>query len=244
LTNSAYSRIILETLYSSLYDRDPNGRPIRDLAKSMVIEKHDDNAAIPEGHTRFTIDIIRNATWTDGYPLTAEDVSFTFNYIMDANITNWYDDLGAIYGVWSPTPFRVVFEFSTESFWHFSDFAYHWIIPKHIFNDVDGIGYDGWNTWNPLFDPAEPHVTSGPFYFTDYDAGEFYEVSYNPNFYYAPDRSLPITPDPTTTEAPSTPTSTLEPFDPISLTTGAAAGISVAIILVMVVEICRDKGGT
>jgi len=239
VARSAYSRTILDMLYSSLFDRDPDGHPIGDLAESMVIEKHDDNQAVPEGHTRFTIDIIQNATWTDGYPLTAEDVAFTFNYIMDANITQIID-LGEIYGVWSPTPHRVVFEFSSESYWHFSEFAYQWIIPKHIFNDVDGIGYEGWETWNPGFDPAEPHVTSGPFYLTDFEPGEFYEVSYNPNFYYAPDRSLPFTPDPTTSSTP-TPSSIPTPFNPIPLATGVTAGVSIAIILVTVVEIYRSK---
>ncbi|MFW9789278.1 MAG: ABC transporter substrate-binding protein [Candidatus Thorarchaeota archaeon] len=240
-TNSPYSRNILDMLYSSLYDRDPEGYPIGDLAKSLITEKHVDNEAVPEGHTRFTIGIIHNATWTDGMPLTAEDVSFTFNYIMMANITNIFDS-GSLFGIWSPTPYRVVFEFSTESYWHFSKFAYQWIIPKHIFNDAYGIGYEGWETWNPSFNPTHPHVTSGPFNLTDFDPGEYYELSYNPNFYYAPDRSLPITTNQTiSTTQTSTSTPTSESFNPIPLATGVVVGFSTLVIIVMFGEICRKE---
>ncbi|MFW9834085.1 MAG: ABC transporter substrate-binding protein, partial [Candidatus Thorarchaeota archaeon] len=166
VTNSQYSKLILDKLYSSLYDRDPSGNPIGDLANALVIETHEDNVAIPIGHTQFTIDIIQNATWTDGVPLTAYDVAFTYNYMMNGNITDKFDS-ESVYGVWAPTPYQVVFEYSTESYWHFSDFAYTWIIPKHIFNNETGIGYDGWTTWNPALDPDDPLVTSGPFMLTD-----------------------------------------------------------------------------
>ncbi len=209
-TNSAYSDAILSNLYSSLYKYGPDLNPWPDLAESMTVETHADNGAVPDGYTRFTIDIIQNAYWSDGQPLTADDVAFTFVYMIESGV--YGNPAGAhlseLVAAYAPTQFEVVIEFNTESNWHFSNFAYDYIIPKHIFNNTGGIGYSGWNSWNPVFDSSEPHVTSGPFNFTDYEAGEFYELTKNPNYYYAPDVTSTIT---TSTTSTSTATTTSNP---------------------------------
>jgi ABC-type transport system substrate-binding protein len=202
VTNSAYSAAILENLWPSLYSYGPDLNPYPDLAESMLTETHAENPDVPAGHTRFTIDIIQNATWSDGVQLTADDVAFTETYAFESYVYGnpAGTDIGDLVAAYAPTTYRVIIEFSTESYWHFSNFAYDTIIPKHIFNDATGIGYAGWNTWNPVFDPAEPNVNCGPFKFTDFEAGEFYEVSYNPNFYYgiyhAPETTPPTTTGP------------------------------------------------
>jgi ABC-type transport system substrate-binding protein len=200
VTNSAYAQAILENLWPSLYSYGPDLNPYPDLAESMLTETHADNPDVPVGHTRFTVDIIQNATWSDGVQLTADDVAFTMTYAFESYIYGnpAGTDIGDLVAAYAPTTFRVIIEFSTESYWHFSNFAYDTIIPKHIFNDATGIGYAGWNTWNPVFDPAEPNVNCGPFKFTDFEAGEFYEVTYNPNFYYGIYHAPETTPTTTT----------------------------------------------
>jgi ABC-type transport system substrate-binding protein len=147
------------------------------------------------------MDIIQNATWSDGTKLTADDVANTFTYILEsARYGNKRSvELGDLQAAYAPTPTRVVLEFNTESYWHFSRFAYEKIVPKHIFNEDDGISFEDWRIWNPVFNPSEPHITSGPFILTDHVVGEFYELSANPDFCYYPDFSDPPTPSPTPT---------------------------------------------
>jgi ABC-type transport system substrate-binding protein len=102
-------------------------------------------------------------------------------------------DLTDLSGIYAPNPYRAVFEFSSESYWHFNKFAYDVIIPEHIFNDNTGIGFEGWNTWHPVFVPTHPHVTSGPFIFTEYDNREdTYELTRNSNYYYLDPDTPPI----------------------------------------------------
>ena len=189
VTNSAYSAAILSELWPSLYGFGPDLNPWPDLAESMLTETHADNSEVPVGHTRFTVDIVQNATWSDGHPLDAEDVAFTFTYAFES--TEFGNpagtDMGDLFSAYAPTPTRAVIEFTTESYWHFSNFAYDTIIPFHIFNDDTGIGYEGWNTWNPVFDATDPNVNCGPYIFTDYEDGEFYEISHNELFHYAPE---------------------------------------------------------
>ena len=184
VTNSAYSEAIMENLWPSLYSLAPDGTPWPYLASNMLIETHAENTDIPLGHSRFTIDIIQNATWSDGIPLTAQDVIGTLTYQIESEFYGnpAATDLVELESAYSPSTHRLVLEFRTESYWHLYEFALEKIIPIHIFNDIDGIGYDQWNTWNPVFDPAEPHVTAGPFSFTDFEAGTFYQISANPQF--------------------------------------------------------------
>ncbi len=196
-STSANSSHILSNLHTSLYKYGPDLAPHGDLAEALLVETHADNVAIQDGHRRYTIDIIQNATWSDGVPLTAEDVAFTFEYTVESGAYGnpAGDDLSTLLAVYAPTPYRVVLEFGIESYWQFSDFAYDYIIPKHIFNNTGGIGYAGWDTWNPVFDSAQPHVTCGPFILTDYVAGEFYEISANPDYHWYPDEPLNPAPE-------------------------------------------------
>jgi ABC-type transport system substrate-binding protein len=241
VTNSAYSKAIMDNLWPSLYKYAPDQTPWPDLAESMLTETHTENPAVPEGHTRFTIDIIQNATWSDGEPVTAEDVAFTFTYAYEsATFDNPASlEIGPLVGAYAITPYRVIIEFSTESYWHFSDFAYDYIIPEHIFNDETGIGYEGWNYWNPVFDPAEPHVTCGPFIFTDYDAGEYYKIEENGLFHHLPLYCIPC---PTPTTNPISSNTTSEKSESILnwntvLTISLTSGSAVVIIFCSVIII-------
>ncbi|MHA1769464.1 MAG: hypothetical protein ACTSV3_06380 [Candidatus Thorarchaeota archaeon] len=51
----------------------------------------------------------------------------------------------------------------------------------------------------PVFDPDDPQVTAGPYAFSDYEAGEFYEITANPDFYYYPPPSKTTSTTTTTT---------------------------------------------
>ena len=46
------------------------------------------------------------------------------------------------------------------------------------------IGIEGWNLWNPD-PPNEAMVTSGPFNVSDYVAGEYTELTRNPEYFFA-----------------------------------------------------------
>ncbi|MFW9920170.1 MAG: ABC transporter substrate-binding protein [Candidatus Thorarchaeota archaeon] len=189
-SNSASTHAILNEVLPSLYVYDPEGRPWPFIAKELITETHVDNPEVPVGHTRFTIDIIQNATWSDGVPLTANDVAFTFTYLIESGLAgNQIDSsLGFLEAANAPTPYRVVFEFNSESYWDFNSFAFQYIIPQHIFNNETGIGFGGWDDWNPVFNPEDSLVTAGPFILTDFERGEFYELTYNPDFAYGVNR--------------------------------------------------------
>jgi ABC-type transport system substrate-binding protein len=204
-------RPFFENIWPTLFLIGPNLELIPNLATSMTSETHDDNPVVPEGHTRVIVDILPNATWSDGVPLTAEDVAYTvtYEYMSGAYGNPAALGLGDLFTAYAPTSTRVIFEYESESYWNQFKRATRYIIPKHIFDDEDGIGYEDWNTWNPLFDFDDPLVTCGPFVVDEnsviIDEEDEYlielEMSLNPNYYYSA-RYLPE--NETETQSPTT----------------------------------------
>ena len=233
-STSTTSKVIFDEIYPSLYARAPDLTPYPYLATEIVIETHEDNQAVLDGHTRFTIDIIENATWSDGTPLTARDVAFSYNFPYDAHFNGWVrGDFVSAYTLDNNT---VAVDYETESFLHFNDFAYQYIVPYHIFNEDTGIGYvEAWD-WNPVFDPDDPLVTAGPFLFSNHSRGEFYELTANPDFWFTPPPDHVQT-SPRTSE-------TGRPLDPVTLTFYTVSGISSVVIVVMVILILRNRRTT
>jgi ABC-type transport system substrate-binding protein len=196
VSSSAYTMNVLNEMYDSLITQNSKGEDVMWLAESYTAQTHADNPAIPAGHTRFTFQMLQNATWSDGTQLTAEDAAFSLNYYRDSPGNPYGVDLTEMTAAYAPTPYTLVVEFDTVSYWHLHTVAYKPIIPKHVFENV---GLNGWNTWNPN-PPNEAMVTSGPFNVSDYVAGEFTELTYNPNYFYGLDRTT--TPTTTATGIP------------------------------------------
>lgn len=217
VSSSAYTMNVLGELTDSLMTTDHLGKDLFWLAKSYTAETHADNPEVPAGHTRFVFEMIQNATWTDGTPLTAKDVAFSLNYFRDAPGCPYGVDLSEMTAAYAPTDYTLIVEFSTESYWHLHTVAYKPVIPKHVFTQV---GLNGWNTWNPN-PPAEEMVTSGPFNVSNYVAGEFVELTYNPNYFYGLDRSA--------YQHTTTP-----PAAPANLTMAIVAGAVAAAVVILV----------
>jgi ABC-type transport system substrate-binding protein len=223
-STSAYVQQCLDMQWPLLYDYGPDQEPYPVLAESCLVETHEDNSAVPEGHQRFTFDILQNATWSDGVAVTAADVAYTFTYAYESGLLGNPAglDLGNLVSATAPSTYRAVVELSDNNIWNFLYTATTTVIPKHIFEEL---GYAAWNTWNPMFNPDDPNVVCGPFTFTDFEAGEFYEFTHNPLWaYYPEDR----TETPTTTP---TGTGTAPPFDPTLAIVAGAVGAAVVILV-------------
>ncbi len=186
LADSEVESVILSNLYSSLYKTGPDTVAYPDLAERVLIETHSSNLIVPEGQAWVTIDIREDAVWSDGSPLDAEDVAFTFKYINETraygnpkSLVGWVDDFLSSEAV-SSSRVRVVL--SRNSYHHIQQIMLTDIIPEHIFNNETGIGYEGWNSWNPVFG-SDPHVTCGPFVLSDHSSWTF-ELSRNLEYHW------------------------------------------------------------
>ncbi|MFW9927450.1 MAG: ABC transporter substrate-binding protein [Candidatus Thorarchaeota archaeon] len=158
---------ISENLHSSLLKVGPDSVVYPDLAKEILIENHATNPSVPEGQTWISVDIKDDAAWSDGEPLTAEDVSFTFMYIYQSRA---YGNPRSYYG-WPNdyvssevlSPYRARIILNSESYFNIQQMLQEKIIPEHIYNEETGFGYDDW-------DYTYPVPSCGPFYVSDYSS--------------------------------------------------------------------------
>ncbi|MCF2138357.1 MAG: ABC transporter substrate-binding protein [Candidatus Thorarchaeota archaeon] len=183
IRTSESTKNVLSELYEPLLRRGPDGSIINWLCNSYITETHADNHAIPVGHSRYTFSIVRNASWTDGVPLTAQDIAFTYNYYRNAPDNPYSSSLQDAFALYAPQDYILVVEFNTESYWHLTKLVDLPVIPKHYFQNLEP---SRWNQWNP--NPmVKPMITSGPFYITDYTVDSFTELTRNPYYF----RSVP-----------------------------------------------------
>ncbi|MHA1929298.1 MAG: ABC transporter substrate-binding protein [Candidatus Thorarchaeota archaeon] len=189
VSSSPYANNINMMMWESLIRIGPDGNDLPWLAEDYLMETHEDNPSVPDGYTQMTFNLIQNATWTDGMPLTAEDVAFSLNYYRNAPGNPYGPDLTDMIAAYAPTTYTLIVQFSSVSFWHLHTVAYKPVLPKHVF---EVIGVDGWNIWNPN-PPITAMVTSGPFNVSDYVAGEYCEMTRNPDYFYGFNDSIPST---------------------------------------------------
>ena len=120
---------------------------------------------------------LRDALWSDGQPVTADDVLFTYQ----AQISK---DLGwpgatfkeRIQGVESSDPKTVVFHFKRAYPEMLADAVEGGILPRHLYA---GIPLKDWRTHDWTRDP----VSSGPFTFESWKPGEQIVLARNPKFF-------------------------------------------------------------
>jgi ABC-type transport system substrate-binding protein len=134
--------------------------------------------------------------WSDGAPLTAKDIHFTFKSTMDTrtaaapgptSIIKGYQDFrdGKIESppglvIVDDTTFRLEFDTANAGFVPSISFLGFQILPEHILGSVDPKQLEQ----QPFF--QNPTVASGPFKFVKYETDQFVQVERNPNFYGTP----------------------------------------------------------
>lgn len=79
--SSALASYGFELVFNNLVTKDLKGNYVGDLAESWEASKD---------QLTWTFHLVKNATWHDGKPFTAEDVRFTFELLADAKYTGTY----------------------------------------------------------------------------------------------------------------------------------------------------------
>jgi peptide/nickel transport system substrate-binding protein len=131
--------------------------------------------------------------WSDGAPLTARDIHFTFKSTMDTrtsaapgptSIITGYQDFrdGKIDSppglvIVDDNTFRVDFDTPNAGFVPSISFLGFQILPEHILGSVDPSQLQQ----HPFF--QNPTVGSGPFTFVKYETDQYVQVERNPNFW-------------------------------------------------------------
>ena len=232
VVHSGMDILVVEDTQDMLIRIGPEGEEIPWMAEDFTIETSKDNPQVPEGHTRFTIDIVKNATWSDGKPIDAFDFVYTLNFFKEF-IPVWGEDLKEMISCYATTNYELVCEFSTESYWHWHSIGYIPLTPIQTFMNYTPRYWE----YQPTPETLDEIVVSGPYKPTVWIPGEFLEYSQNPLYWKNP-RLLPNETTPITTTSLSTFTSTNDPDNFFIM--GVSGTVSATIVVFIGVIIIKN----
>jgi len=134
---------------------------------------------ISEDGLTYTFHLQENAIWSDGVPLTSEDVKFTFEGWTTHNMPRMLPYVKNIKSIDTPDEYTVVFHLKARDN-TFIPRTLAWpalcIVPKHIWKDISD-----WKTF--LNDDPKLAVGSGPFKLKEWKKGEYCTIVANEKYW-------------------------------------------------------------
>lgn len=168
-TSSRYDLTTERILYSPLYNYYSADDIEYRLAESFELS---------ENGQELTVHLRQGVVWSDGEPFTADDVVFTYEFIINTDYANGHDTF--VYGDQKVTvekidDYTVKFTAPIYTPTLVSDLAAeHYIMAKHI--------YEGDETLDNNPKNATP-VGTGPYILEEYKPGEYLRFKANPNYF-------------------------------------------------------------
>lgn len=125
-----------------------------------------------EDSTQFTLKLKEGLTWHDGEPITADDIVFSMETLVDEAqavpyATYGYDSEGNVAVTEKTDDLTATITFQAANTGFLGSLSQIYCIPKHIYEGISNIGESELN--------QEP-VGSGPYKFVSYDSGQSYVV--------------------------------------------------------------------
>jgi peptide/nickel transport system substrate-binding protein len=156
--------------YNFLTWYDADYKPVPDLATEVPTAE---NGGITDGGRVWTFHIRPNVKWSDGQPLTSQDVAYTYNRILRQDLTMYTGYFTGVTKVEAPDDSTVVITSKKPN--AVLTALYVPILPEHVLSKVPDNKVD--TTWSNL-----PMVSSGPFHVTEVKNGKY--VKMEKNIYY------------------------------------------------------------
>lgn len=178
-TKDATSAAMAEMMFDGLVSSKPDtGEVIPKLAKSFEIS--------PDGKT-YTFHLRKGITWSDGKPITADDVVFTWNKIILVGLGNTSTRDSVLIDGQLPKVEKIddyTMKFITiRPFAPFLRTLSAPIAPKHIFEPVVKKGEKYFDSFWSTTTPPPAFVISGPFKLEEYVPAQRIVFKKNPNYY-------------------------------------------------------------
>ena len=139
-----------------------------------------ENGGVSADGLTITINLVENATWSDGTPITSADFLFTYDMIMDdANAVDSKYPFDYLTSLEAPDDYTVVMNFEEVFTPWLTGFFERMVLPKHILEPVyqaeGSIESAAWNN--------APTVGCGPFVFDEWESGSFISFVRNENYW-------------------------------------------------------------
>jgi len=134
-------------------------------------------------YTVWTCHLRDGLKWSDGQPLTSEDVAFTYRFVIDNNIPQYKSYFPSNPTFETPDPTTLIWKAKEPTFAP-SMPPWVYIVPEHVWAPYDG------KDLKTIRDVSQtPAVGSGPFILTSWTPGQGFTMDRNP-YYWGPTPTL------------------------------------------------------
>ena len=163
----AYATQVQSYVFEGLMERDPETLEM----KPLLAESYE----ISDDHLTYTFTLRDDVHFSDGEPVTVDDVLFSFNTVLDPQVNapharNYLQDIETVEAVDDRT---VQFEVSQPYYRHLVMIGSLYIIPEHIYGEGD---------FNNHPNNREP-VGSGPYAFERWQTNQEVRIVRNENYW-------------------------------------------------------------
>ena len=147
---------IVQNIFNRLVKLDASKQIIPDLATTWDVS--DDGLTI-------TFHLRDDANWTDGEPVTSNDVKYTFDTIKTNDSYYFASRLSIVDSIDAPDEATVVFNMNQADVSFIADLGWYatFILPEHVYNNGQ--------SWEENAASMSP-IGSGPFMLSEYNQGE------------------------------------------------------------------------
>jgi peptide/nickel transport system substrate-binding protein len=128
--------------------------------------------------------LVRNATWSDGQPVTAQDVVYSYE-VANNSASRLEPNVLPITSVQALNNYTVIFHYKPTLLFISNIASVVDIVPEHVWikyvpNPANATQLDNYQDY--------PLVGSGPFNLTGYVQSQYIELTANPNYFYVSER--------------------------------------------------------
>ncbi|MBN2148767.1 MAG: peptide ABC transporter substrate-binding protein [Anaerolineales bacterium] len=175
--DTGYDALVMELVLLGLTDLNPNGEVITELAAELPSTE---NGSVVIDEENWTMDVTwklrQDVKWQDGQPVTADDLVFTYEAIVNPETGGWIPGVDYIDSVEKVDQYTVVVHYNSIYPGYLLQFGGEQVVlwPAHYCNAEEG--FIAW-------DCARQPLSNGPYILEEWTVGDHMNFVRNPGYY-------------------------------------------------------------
>ena len=177
LSDTGYDALVMELVMLGLADLDPEGNIFPELAAELPTVE---NGGVITDEENGTMDVTWNLrpdiTWSDGTPVSSDDVIFTYEALIDPELGSWTQGIDYVDGIEKVDVDTFIVHYNTI----YPGYLYQFggeqmaIWPAHYCDAAQG--FSQWEC-------AQKPLSNGPYLLEEWIVGDHLTFVRNPNYY-------------------------------------------------------------
>jgi len=178
---TGFDSLVMELVMLALADVDENGNAFPEIAEELPTV---DNGGVVIDEENGTMDVTwklrQDIKWADGVPVTAEDVVFTYDAVVEPNFGYWVPGIDYIDGLEKLDDYTVVVHYNTIYPSYQTQFGGYLMAvwPAHYCVVDESQGFFNW-------DCGKKPLSDGPYTLKEWVQNDHLTFERNPNYYEA-----------------------------------------------------------